>query len=294
MLYEAYNLRINSEIELPLLNLSSSTSADVEISIDNNLAFPSEYKESNFFTKTTFDSVFYFKKNIGLFFIKKDSIKIKPDCKDFDADFSRVMLGLPFGYLLMLNSKLTFHASAVMRNDKAVIFMGKSGMGKSTIAYDLLLKNFKLITEDICAIDNREILHSFSLLKISNRGCLNDTSFFEGDKYSFLTDSLGRQGFKVKNRFLSKKNNACSLVYVLLDAKIESVEIKRASLNQSTKYILNNTFKTHPMANDLLLRENLKQVIDFSSKVKVYAVFCSKNNFDERNINIYNHLSERI
>ncbi len=294
MLYEAYNLRINSEIELPLLDISSSTSADVEISVDNSLALPSEYKGSNFFTKTTLDSVFYFKKNIGLFFIKKDSIKIKPDCNEFDADFSRVMLGLPFGYLLMLNSKLTLHASAVMKNNKGIIFMGKSGMGKSTIAYDLLLKNFKLITEDICAIDNSEILHSFSLLKISNSSYLSDMSLFEVDKYSFLTDSLGREGFKVKNRFLSKKNNACLLAYVLLDTKIESVEIKRVPLNQSIKYIMNNTFKTHPIANDLLLKKNLKQVIDFSSKIEVYAVLCSKDNFHERNIKIYNHLSEKI
>ena len=294
MLYEAYNLRINSEIELPLLDISSSTTADVEISIDNNLTFPSEYKESNFFTKTTLDSVFYFKKNIGLFFVKKDSIKIKPACKEFDADFSRVMLGLPFGYLLMLNSQLTLHASAVMKNDKGVIFMGKSGMGKSTIAYELLFKNFKLITEDICAIANSEILHSFSLLKISNSSYNIDMSLFEGDKYSFLTDSLGRQGFKVKKKFLSKKNNSCSLAYVLLDAQIESVKIKRVPLNQSIKYILDNTFKTHPMANDLLLEKNLKQIIDFCSRVEVYAVICSRKNFHKRNIKIYNHLSERI
>lgn len=294
MLYEAYGLSIDSEIELPLLNLSSSSSSDVVISVDNNLEFPCEYKGSNFFTKTTLDSVFYFKKNIGLFFIKKDSIKIKPDCKGFDCDFSRVMLGLPFGYLLMLNSKLTLHASAVKKNGKAVIFMGKSGMGKSTMAYDLLMKDFKLITEDICAINNNEILHSYSLLKLSNSSYLSEMNLFEGYQYNFPTDSLGRQGFKVKDKFLSKKNNACSLAYILLDAKIESVAIKRVRLNESIKYILNNTFKTHPIANDLLLKKNLKRVIDFSSKVEVYAVLCSKNNFHNRNISIYKHLSERI
>ena len=205
MLYEAYGLSIDSEIEVPLLNKSKFLSSDVVISVDNNLELPSEYEGSDFFTKTTLDSVFYFKKNIGLFFIKKDSIEIKPDCKEFDSDFLRVMLGLPFGYLLMLNSKLTLHASAVKKNEKAVIFMGKSGMGKSTMAYDLLMKDFKLITEDICAINNNEILHSYSLLKLSNSSYISDMNLFEGHKYNFPTDSLGRQGFKVKKKFLSKK-----------------------------------------------------------------------------------------
>ena len=77
MLYEAYNLRINSEIELPLLDISSSTTADVEISIDNNLTFPSEYKESNFFTKTSLDSVYYFKKKYWVIFCKKRFYKNK-------------------------------------------------------------------------------------------------------------------------------------------------------------------------------------------------------------------------
>ena len=137
----------------------------------------------------------------------------------------------------MLNSLLTFHASAVMKNNKGIIFMGKSGMGKSTIAYDLLLRDFKLITEDICAINNDEVLHSFSFLKLAHNKHLSDMSIFKGDKYSFLTDGLGRKGFKVKNKFLSKKNNSCSLVYILLDKEIKSVEIQRVSLNQSIKYI---------------------------------------------------------
>ena len=57
--------------------------------------------------------------------------------------------------------------------------MGKSGMGKSTMAYDLLMKDFKLITEDICAINQNEILHSYSLLKLSNSSYISDMNLFE-------------------------------------------------------------------------------------------------------------------
>ena len=79
------------------------------------------------------------------------------------------------------------------------------------------------------------------------------------------------------------------------EAKIESVTIKRFSLNESIKYILNNTFKTHPITNMIcLLKKNLKQVIDFSSQAEIYAVRLLKNNFHNRNISIYKHLSERI
>ena len=46
MLYEAYGLSIDSEIEVPLLN-KSNLSSDVVISVDNNLELPSEYEGSD-------------------------------------------------------------------------------------------------------------------------------------------------------------------------------------------------------------------------------------------------------
>ena len=180
MLYKAYGLCIYSDFNLPFLDIASKfKTPEVSLEIDQSLVAPLEYKCTNYFTKTSQDSVVYIRKGIGLFFVKKDSIKIKPDCASLDEDFARVLLGLPFGYLLMLRSQLTFHASAVSKNNKGVIFIGKSGIGKSTIAYELLLKGFKFIAEDICSTSKLKLINSFPMLKLSDDHFTKEIDFFK-------------------------------------------------------------------------------------------------------------------
>lgn len=293
MLYRAYGLCIDSEIRLPLLqNITTSNLPKIRICIDDSLNLPKEYSNTSHFTKTNLNTVIYFKKKVGLFKIKEDLIKIKPDYKTLDADFVRVMLGLPFGYLLMLRSQLTFHASAVSKNNKGIIFMGESGLGKSTIAYDLILNDFKLITEDICTISKNKIINSFPLIKISDNKFTKNSNIFTEDKFNFLSDSMNRKGFILKDKYLADES-AIHSAYIFLESDIDYVKIKSLSINQSIKYIFHNTFKTHPIRNDLLLKKNIKKVIDFALNTNIYAVLSSKNNFKSRNFRIFKHISER-
>lgn len=295
MLYKAYGLCIESEFNLSLLNeCINACIPSVRVIFDKGISLPKEYKDTDYFTKTNEDSVIYYRKGIGLFLIKKNLIKFKSDSKNLNADFTRVLLGLPFGYLLMLRSQLTFHASAVAKNKKGIIFMGKSGMGKSTIAYELILKGFNFITEDICSILNGEILSSFALMKLNKNYNGLNKNIFTKEKFDFPTDSLSRKGYMLRKEFIEKDSIPSKILYIFMEDTTDSVQIKRLTLNQSIKLMHQNTFKTHPIKNDLLLKENIEHLIRFASNNEIYAVISSRANLNNRNSSLYKHLSERI
>ncbi|MFL6126872.1 hypothetical protein [Actinophytocola sp.] len=58
---------------------------------------------------------------------------------------------------LMLRDGLVLHASAVQAGAEAVAFVGRSGMGKSTLATALSAEGYPLVTDDLLRVD-RELL----------------------------------------------------------------------------------------------------------------------------------------
>jgi hypothetical protein len=54
---------------------------------------------------------------------------------------------------LMLRDELVLHASAVQAGERAVAFVGRSGMGKSTLATVLSSRGYPLVSDDLLRVD---------------------------------------------------------------------------------------------------------------------------------------------
>jgi len=79
-------------------------------------------------------------------------IVVAPESEAAAADLPIFTLGSAFGILLHQREQIVLHASAVRVGDKAVLFCGQSGAGKSTMAAALAQRGFPLVSEDVCAI----------------------------------------------------------------------------------------------------------------------------------------------
>ena len=91
--------------------------------------------------------------NIARFLLNDGSeIVVAPETEASAADIPIFILGTVFGILLHQREQIVLHASAVRVGEKAVLFCGQSGAGKSTMAAALAQRGFPLVTEDICAI----------------------------------------------------------------------------------------------------------------------------------------------
>ena len=162
--YESFNLKILSQnLELPELNkISESKNYDVLIK-EEKINFDIDNKENVYntnFIKFYPNNVTLKVNDICLFKIEggnkiywhKLNNSIKED------DIRTFLLGSAIGSLLIQRGFVVLHGNALEKNGKAIVCLGHSGTGKSTIAYSLMKQGWNLLSDDLVAINENGIV----------------------------------------------------------------------------------------------------------------------------------------
>jgi hypothetical protein len=79
-------------------------------------------------------------------------IWIEPAPDSVEADVRLFLLGSAFGALLPQRHILPLHASAIQTTRGAVLFVGPSGHGKSTLLAALLQRGYAMLADDVTGI----------------------------------------------------------------------------------------------------------------------------------------------
>ena len=270
--YNCYASHLESDRPISFLREQHSRkSPNIIIKEDSSLSVPIALKSHNNALITTQDTIIYFRKNVGVFSIHKNgNIFYKKNTNVTDQDLFRVLLNLPIGYYFMLNKRLVIHASCVSLNETNYLFIGKSGLGKSTLAAQLVLNGYDFVTEDICVInDENGVLTSFPLIKIKNKQIENNLNY--KSKYYFESDSKRRHGFLLDDKYFAKKLCTKNLNSLLLTDK--KIETKKAcpSNFENFNHFLDSVFLPRP------LNKNKELASELISKA---ASFYKKNEFN--------------
>lgn len=213
-------------------------------------------------------------------FCKKDQVKVnikenltyqvlnKEIC---DSDLSFKLLTHPMGLFFFKKDNYVLHSSAININNKAFIFMGLSGSGKSSLIASLL--NFgEMITEDISKIkfiDNSAFVYpSIPVIKLS-KDILDHHKFGITNEFDLAGDRRNRKGYVVKN---FDKTNAPVRVhgcFILNDSN--SKKIEKVNSNFALRNLVMNSFGPIPK-NKCLTSENmlLQNISRFIDSVPVY------------------------
>ena len=150
--YNAFGLNIHSSIEIPEMTPHDET-PDVRIELGR---VPDKLKDPalvgvRFQAKP---GVFWMKKDNTAKYLAEDGARIVverfPDARDRDVRL--YLLGSVLGAILHQREMLPLHASAVRVNGQCVLFCGRSGAGKSTIAKALMMRGFRFHSDDICVL----------------------------------------------------------------------------------------------------------------------------------------------
>ena len=159
-LYQAFNLKILSEnLILPeLYTLKNREKHDIIIR-EGKINFENESNSNQYNTPflNFLPNKFILKvNNICSFSIEEGNSIFweKYDESIQDEDIRTFLLGSAIGALLIQRGFAIFHGNALEKNGKAVVCLGHSGAGKSTIAYSLMQQGWNLISDDLVAINN--------------------------------------------------------------------------------------------------------------------------------------------
>lgn len=80
-------------------------------------------------------------------------IIVQADLRATPDQVDLYLLGSVFGVLLHQRGILPFHCNAVEIEGSAFLFCGDSGAGKSTLAAHFVERGFRLLTDDVCALN---------------------------------------------------------------------------------------------------------------------------------------------
>jgi len=166
--YQVSGLNLESEIQLPDLIKTEATS-DVQISygkitdapIKKSLADAQYFERPGCRLKVSAEAILIEWEKLGKVLIQGGSkVIVQPEPYVVEEDLQPFLTGPVLSVLFHQRGFLVLHASAVVINDAAVVFLGAKGYGKSTLAAHLQVRGHQLISDDIVPvnfIDNRAL-----------------------------------------------------------------------------------------------------------------------------------------
>lgn len=191
--YGAYGLCIGSEIALPELICSKKNIPDVVVKIDT---FDRENNQ-NFTKKKETNSISGLLNGLARVTIQNgNTIILNPLPGINNSQLSASVINGCMAVVLRQRGYLVLHASSVVVNHKAIAFIGFSGAGKSTLAAFFAEEGYKVLTDDVMAIDIRNnrchVIPSYPIVKLRRNTVValnreNSNNFDRDDNKYFYT-----------------------------------------------------------------------------------------------------------
>jgi len=148
--YTAYGLNIHSDLPLPELVAQEGT-PDVIVRLGNVCFSPSEVVEGCF--NANAEETYLFWEDAGKLLVRKGrEIVVDPVSAVPDEVLRLFVLGPALGVLLHQRGQLILHASSVATTKGVVAFLGASGWGKSTMAATLHSRGYRVVADDVTAV----------------------------------------------------------------------------------------------------------------------------------------------
>jgi hypothetical protein len=152
--YFAYGLGIHSDFPLPEF-VAAEMPCDVRIRLDPVEASEDVLNIDSYMELGPGEALLAFR-HVGAFRIRRGEEIVVSLARGADLALARLYLvGKAMGTLLYQRRFLVLHASAVDVDGLAVAFVGVSGAGKSSIAASLHSCGYRLVADDVSAVDLR-------------------------------------------------------------------------------------------------------------------------------------------
>ncbi len=152
--YRAYGLNIASQISVTGFEPATVDEPDVVIRVGpvpENLA--NAINETKFYQSNAREFLLKTPRLGNIYIGNGKEIVVQSAINPTDNNLSAYIVGIAFGAIMIQRRLLTLHASAVVYHDKCLVFAGRSGAGKTTIAAALIEAGASLIADDLSVVD---------------------------------------------------------------------------------------------------------------------------------------------
>ncbi len=152
--YRAFGLIIESVFFIPQIQTANAAEADVRIVRGEGLSSHTELLRSDVVTD---EHVMFRVEDLAVFRISSGNlIEVELLNEQPDRDIGIFLMGSCMGAILIQRGFMLLHGSCVTDGKRSILITGDSGAGKSTTAAEFLKRGWKLLTDDVTCIFDRD------------------------------------------------------------------------------------------------------------------------------------------
>ncbi len=152
--YRAYGLNIASQIPVTGFEPATIDNLDVVIrvgEVPENLV--NAINQTKFYQSNAREFLLKTPKLGNIYIGNGDEIVVQAVVDPSNNNLSAYIVGMAFGAIMHQRRLLPLHASTVIYKDKCLVFAGRSGAGKTTIAAALIAAGASLVADDVTVVD---------------------------------------------------------------------------------------------------------------------------------------------
>jgi len=272
--YKAFGLIFESGIEIPEFVPTDETEADIRIAAGNapdNI--PSPASQGLMFQGSS--NEFLLKvPNTGKIFVSDGNAVIIDKNSDAPWDDIRVfLLSSGMGALLHQRGLLPMHASTIEMNGIVAMFMGNSGVGKSTLAAAFSKNGARVLADDISLIHHTEdkpvIVPAFPRIKLWEDSLkkLKDNP----DNLKKVRAELGKYWKSITEGFQDKPKPV-SVAFLLSPVNMDTFSITQLKGIDKFNVLKNNTYKFRFIHGSGLEKNHFGNISQLANNIAVFKI----------------------
>jgi hypothetical protein len=282
--YWGFGLKIQSELKIPELLPASFKNADVTVKhgsipdlLPNNKVSAEQYEYA-----IGDNNYFYHIKGTCRYYVSNGcEIKICPDPGIDDRSVRIFLLGSVIAALLLQRNMFPLHVSAILKDQKLILFTGESGAGKSTTLAQLALKGYHVFTDDICVLKHEisqsgepviDAYASYPMIKLWKDSAIRlNNNTYAGQDFNV------RPGMEKYGHFFFDEFNTnaypVSKIFVLTKSELPNDEpIERLTGLRAFKELQITIYRKHQLHNNQLLALYFKLINQLISRCEIYLI----------------------
>ena len=262
-LYSAYGLTIKSEIALSTV-VSAAKNFDVVVNIAD-LSNKNSQQINNNKSNNVLGSI----PGVAKFLISDgQKILVEPESNVDEPILSPCILGSAMAILLQQRGLLVLHASCVVINGFAIAFLGNSGDGKSTICSAFHSRGYRILTDDVMAINtNQDSIYVIpSIPEIKLRSDSSNLIGYPAGTLSPLHPMTQKKVYKIESGF-SSEPITLKKIYVL--DKGQQNKIQPLSSQDSFIELVKHTRAVKTLKSQNLEQAHFKKCAKIAEKIAI-------------------------
>ena len=228
------------------------------------------------------DKIWFHINNIATYCITNgNSIEVEV-CENADMQLMKVYIMCScLGFIMLQRDMVAIHGAVIEMDNKAVIFTGDKGAGKSTLSTALRERGYRFISDDVASTKFDKVpyvMPGFPYQKLCKSAM--DNFGYEKDEYiSFMSDDEIKYIVPAKDKFVYEDRELTAIVKLSV-GNVEEVTIEELRGGEKLNNIIENIYRGEYIKYlDGMNPKYFKQCLNIAKNIRFFKITRPVNKF---------------